>query len=285
MSIKMKKLLIALAIIVAGSFVIAISLFYSTGGLRPLSSITKDISQIEEIDASGIKAINISSVSAPVKVIIGEGNKIKADFKGKIKTNISGRTPELSILKINGELTIEIIYPAIVGFGIFDISDLSLEVAIPEEIAALTKISTTSAKIDIENIKVAELFAESVSGAINLNNIKANNIEIENTSGKCLIDDSNGRINIDTVSGEAVINLKQLDDEIKVSSISGDVRLNIPEDSSFDFDLSSISGKIENNLISKISYADRQEIKGTVGNGDFNININTISGRIVLECN
>lgn len=285
MSSKMKKLLIVLAIIVAGSFVIAISLFYSTGGLRPFSSNTNDISQTEEIDASGIKAINISSVSTPVKVITGEGNKIKADFKGKIKTNIGGRTPELSILKINEELTIEIIYPTIVSFGIFDISDLSLEVTIPEGIAASTKISTTSAKIDIENIKAAELSVGSVSGAININNVEAENIEMKNTSGKCLIDDSGGGIHINTVSGEAVINLKQLDDEIKVSSVSGAVRLNIPEDSSFDFDLSSVSGKIENNFISEISYADRQGIKGTVGNGDFDININTTSGRIVLEYN
>ena len=85
MSSKMKKFLIALSIIAAGSLVIAISLFYSTGGLKQLSSSTNDISQTEEIDALGIKEINISSISTPVKIITNDGDKIKADFRGKIK--------------------------------------------------------------------------------------------------------------------------------------------------------------------------------------------------------
>ena len=93
MTSKMKKILIILAIIVVGSFIIAISLFYSTGGLRPLSSSTNDVSQSEEIDASGVKLISISTVDTPVKIIADDGSKIKADFKGKVTTNPVGKSP------------------------------------------------------------------------------------------------------------------------------------------------------------------------------------------------
>lgn len=283
MSSKMKKILIALSIIAAGSLIIAISLFYSTGGLKQFSSSTNDISQTEEIDALGIKEINISSISTPVKIITNDGDKIKADFKGKIKTNIGGKTPELSIQKINEELDIEIIYPSVVGFGFFDISELSLEISIPRDIKASARISTTSAKIEIKEIRIEELVAESVSGAIDVNNIESGNIEIKNTSGRCLVNDAVGTIHIKTVSGEALINLKELNDDINISSVSGAVSLKVPEDSSFTFDLSSVSGKIENNFNAKVDYADRQGIKGNVGSGDFGININTTSGRILLD--
>jgi lia operon protein LiaG len=281
----MKKLLIILAIIAAVSFIIAFSLFYSTGGLKPISSAINDISQYEEIDASGVESIHVSTVDTPVKISTYDGSKIKADFTGKIKTNISGRLPELKIRRINEELKIEIIYPTVVSFGFFDISDLNLEVRIPEEITGSININTTSAKVNAEDMKTKDFSVESVSGAIDLKNIESEYIEIKNTSGKCMLSNALGKIYVNTVSGGVSIINNKLINDIEVSTISGAVEARIPADSSFNFNLSSVSGKIENNFKPDKTYTDRQSIKGTVRSGDYEINISTTSGAIMLSNN
>ncbi|HAX17066.1 MAG TPA: hypothetical protein DCY00_00495 [Actinobacteria bacterium] len=223
MTSKMKKFLIILAAIAAGSFVIAVSLFYSTCGFKPISSSTNDISQHEEIDISGLKKINILTIDTPVEITADEGNKVIIDFKGKVITNISRKLPELSVQKIREELKIEIIYPAVISFGLFDVSDLILEIKVPTDFTGGILTGTTSARINI--------------------------------------------------------------DDIRASTISGAVKIKIPTDSSFNYDLSSVSGKIENNFKSVMTYADRQSVKGTVNTGDFEININTTYGMILLENN
>jgi len=63
------------------------------------------------------------------------------------------------------------------------------------------------------------------------------------------------------------------------------VEARIPADSSFNFNLSSVSGKIENNFKPDKTYTDRQSIKGTVSSGDYEINISTTSGAIMLSNN
>ena len=282
MSSKMKKVLIILSAIVAGSFIVAGLLFYFTGGLRPVASASKEVSQSEETDISGIKLINISTVCTPVKIVSGSGKKLFADFGGRITSGPNNKAPYLSIRRDREELNIEVSYP-VVSIGFFDISDLQLEIKIPEEFAGFVNVNTTSAEMCIQDIRANELKTESVSGMVNVNAVKAGYIEIKNTSGKCSAEKISAKTFVNTISGEVFLDIEKLSDDIRVQTVSGTVVVKIPENSSFEFDLSSISGEIRNNLRSVLDFADRQSLKGSADSGDFEININTISGSIVLD--
>ncbi len=283
MSFKMKKVLIFFSVIAAVSFIIAGLLYYFTGGLRPVTSSKKTISQLKEIDVSGIKLISISTISTPIKIITNKNNKLFANFGGEVFFGSNNKIPELDIQKDGTELKIKINYPVFLNFGSYDIADLKLEIKIPEDFNGTVITNTTSAKIDIQGINADELKIDGVSGMVNINNVKANYIEIDNTSGKCSIGGIKAKTFIDTISGEVFLDILELSNDIEVKAVSGTVKVKIPESSSFDFDLSSISGEIKNNVKSVIDFADRQSLKGKAGDGGAEINIDTVSGNIVLD--
>jgi DUF4097 and DUF4098 domain-containing protein YvlB len=68
-----------------------------------------------------------------------------------------------------------------------------------------------------------------------------------------------------------------------VNSISGDVRLRLPEASGFRLDASTVSGDISNEFELRESQQARCSLSGIAGDGSATLTIGTTSGDIQIE--
>lgn len=125
-------------------------------------------------------------------------------------------------------------------------------------------LKSTSGSIDFNDAAIEEISARSISGSLNLV-VKQGSADIETTSGK---------INVKFIEGF---------DNINAKSISGKVAISIPENSQFEADIQTLSGKIDcSDFSMQIKSSRPNELKATAGNGSSKIKINTTSGNVEI---
>ena len=99
----------------------------------------------------GIEKIVINTVSSDIKILPAEDKKIAVDFYGSITTNLGDNSPKLITDIKNGVLNISISYPKTFSIGLFNISNLFLDVYIPSEFSQEINAASVSGDINIEN--------------------------------------------------------------------------------------------------------------------------------------
>ncbi|MDF2941344.1 MAG: hypothetical protein K0S01_202 [Herbinix sp.] len=122
------------------------------------------------------------------------------------------------------------------------------------------------------------------SGNITIENASGH-LEAEASSGNIDIMDSVGGGDITTTSGNIKYNLTSLTEDLDLHASSGDVRVSIPKEASFDFTAETSSGDIRTYFDDVLSYNKKgNEASGIVGtNPNININISTSSGNIIVN--
>jgi lia operon protein LiaG len=282
MSIKMRNFLIVLASVTAGSFLIAATIFFATGGIRPMSALSSEVSQSAEFDTENIDVIDISTVSTRVRVLPSSNEKIHVDFTGNITTSGSANNPRLEANVEKNILLIKIIYPPPFAIGLFNISELKLDIYIPQGYEKDIRVATTSGAIVLEDMTLENVKANSVSGKMDIASLSAKKISADNTSGRVALTDVEGDVEINTISGRVSADMSSLENEIIINSVSGAVDVRMPGDSGFSFQISSTSGTIENGFEATMTRSSNRNMQGTVGDGKGKISIHTISGKVML---
>jgi lia operon protein LiaG len=282
MKSNMKKFLIVLASIMAASFLIAFTILYTTGGITAVTVNSSQIKSQDSFNADEVKQIVIDVVNTDVNVIPVVDKKIGVDFYGSISTNLIAGKPELVTDLKNGVLTISITYPKTITFGLINLANLYLDVYVPNNFSKDIKVSTVSGNLNISKLSIENFNFKSISGNLNADSLSAKFLTVETSSGKVNLNGVEGKINADTISGEVTAVLKSFNNDLSIKTVSGEVNLSLPGSSEFKFKLGSVSGKIVNELGSKITFADSSNLEGIVGKGTFNITIETISGSIKI---
>jgi lia operon protein LiaG len=282
MKSNMKKFLIVLASIMAASFLIAFTILYTTGGITAVTVNSSQIKSQDSFNADEVKQIVIDVVNTDVNVIPVVDKKIGVDFYGSISTNLIAGKPELVTDLKNGVLTISITYPKTITFGLINLANLYLDVYVPNNFSKDIKVSTVSGNLNISKLSIENFNFKSISGNLNADSLSAKFLTVETSSGKVNLNGVEGKINADTISGEVTAVLKSFNNDLSIKTVSGEVNLSLPGSSEFKFKLGSVSGKIVNELGSKITFADSSNLEGIVGEGTFNITIETISGSIKI---
>jgi lia operon protein LiaG len=279
-----KKFIIALIIIIIGSFMISGVILYMTGGITSISVNPYQVATSKEFPVDQVKKIVIKTVNAKVRVIpiSAAAKKISADFYGNVSTNISGSRPELETEFKDGVLTVKINYSKTINIGLINIEKLYLDVNVPSDFSGSISMETTSADAEIKNFNLGKLESRSISGNITADNITAGEIVVETTSGKIIINKLSGRLDMNSVSGEMQADLKELTGDINAGSVSGKTEILLPSTSIFIFDLKTVSGSMKNNFGAVLDYADKKNIRGSAGAGKYQIRVETISGSIEL---
>ena len=280
MNFNIKKFVIIMASIMAGSFILAGVLFYVTGGV---STTAVDVSQImtsKTYEAADIEKIIVRTANTDVDIIPAVINDIDIDFYGNVRTNLAGGLPELRTFIEDGVLTIEIIYPRAINLGLINLSRLQLDIYLPGEYSGDIIVSTSSGDLDIKDMDPASFNFQSTSGGLFASSVEAGEIEIVSTSGAIVLIGSSGAMDINTVSGSLTASLKYLGDDLNAKTLSGDVTIDLPGDSEFIFDLNSATGDISNAFGAKFSFVDSGSMEGTVGEGAFKITVESTSGDI-----
>ena len=282
MKSNMKKFVIVLASIMAASFLIAFAILYTTGGITAVTVSSSQIKSQEFFNADEVNQIVIDVVNTHVNVIAVVDKEVGVDFYGSITTNLTAGKPELVTDLKNGVLTISITYPKTITIGLINMANLYLDVYVPNNFSKDIKVSTVSGNLNIRKLSIENFNFKSISGYLEADSLSAKNLIIETTSGKVNLNGVEGKINADTISGEITAVLKSFGSDLSIKTVSGEVNLSLPDSSEFKFKLGSVSGNIANDFGSKITFADSNNLEGSVGKGVFNITIKTISGSIKI---
>ena len=298
MKSSMKKLLIWLASITVVSFGIAAIVLVLTGNF---AVATEKINESKTFNLAEISEIELNLVSTDLNILPTTKGEIEVHFYGEVSTNVKRNIPELVAYKTGDKLFVETLQRTdIIVFGV-NIERTTMDIYIPEIILEEFKINVVSGDVIMEDIETALLNLETVSGDIKVEELTAENIRTSSTSGDIIVRDYTGDVDagstsgdislldgidnedvdVSTVSGDIFIEQDVVSD-MKLRSTSGDVRINLPEDSQFYLDISTVSGDINHDFSIKVISSGRRDLEGTVGDGDDRIMISTISGDVTI---
>ncbi|MBZ9607716.1 DUF4097 domain-containing protein [Clostridium estertheticum] len=259
-----------------------------------------NIDATKEFSKGNIKTINVGTVSTDVNIITTKEDKIKVHFYGN--SNSKKSAPHLEANLNGDDLDVLIKYPGKI-FGININTKINLDIYVPENYKKDLKINTTSGNAIIGNVQLDKFRFDTVSGDAKINLLTANETIFEGTSGKVNVKSllskkngfktTSGDTKIGNVTGDILgksvsgcfkFDYKNFDNGINIDTISGDVELKLPKKSEFKLDFDSTSGNLKNDFpITVTGEADKHEIKGTVGNGNKTIKINTTSGNSIIN--
>lgn len=163
-------------------------------------------------------------------------------------------------------------------------------------------VSTTSGDVRLNDL-AGTLNATTISGDVHLGDGQVEGATINSTSGAVEIAGVGGQLQIGTVSGDITVrdahngqlSLATTSGSIEyegdlassgnneINTISGDVQLQLPDDSSFRLDASSVSGEVNTSFQLSEAENGRNSLKGVVGSGAATLTVGTTSGEITIE--
>ena len=294
-----KKLLIWLAVAMVVSLGIAAIILVTTGNFVVA---TEEINESKTFDLGEISGIDVNLVSTDLNIIPTTKGEIIVHFYGEVSTTIKWDVPELIAYKTGDRLYVETQRSKnIIVFGV-NIERMTMDIYIPGTILDELNINLISGDVIVEGTNAAQLVLKTVSGDIKIQGLDAEKTRTSSTSGDISIRDYTGNMDAGTISGDiSMIGGKDNEDiyassvsgdiyieqdkvsQMKIESTSGDVRVVLPEESTFYLDVNTISGDIKQDFPLKVISSGRRELEGSVGDGSERIMINTISGDVTID--
>lgn len=168
-----------------------------------------------------------------------------------------------------------------------------------EDTRGSLSLSTTSGDLEVSD-HVGALSAESVSGDVRLEGDLVSPA-VRTVSGDVRLDGVSGNAILSTISGDLSVagdNLEGLSIEStsgdietrldlaggatgRISNISGDVDVRLPEDARLGLDVTTASGELSTDIDGL--EADRRSLRGAVGGGGPSLSISTTSGDVEVQ--
>ncbi|HEX2945303.1 MAG TPA: DUF4097 family beta strand repeat-containing protein [Clostridia bacterium] len=322
-SINRKKAVQVLLIVMVASALLAGIIFVVQFGPSGFSIFSSDSSYKNNVDeeknsaADGIQTLTVRSTSENINIIPDDSSEIRAHFYGSYASSDKTFKPKLVMEKEGSNLIISI-DNGNKKLTLTYLSDLKLDVYVPETFNKKFNITSTSGEITAENIKAESLAIRTTSGMIAAKAIDTAGAAVGSTSGKIEIDGSFGDLEIDSTSGAivsenltavetkinstsgeiklkgsidgvtagatsgtVVIDTDKLTKDMAISTTSGEIIVKLPSDAGFTLGAKSQSGEINCAFPVTVSGDKKHNsLNGTVGNGRCNIALSSTSGNI-----
>lgn len=298
MKFDVRRFVVWVAVIMAVSFICAGIILMVTGNF---SIALEQIDESKTFDAEDVNKVHIDITSTDINIIPSADEEITVRLSGEVSTNRNRDIPSLVAYESGDELRIEIIRPKTIFIGV-NIWRANLDIYIPEESIEVLEVDTTSSDINIRDLKVSEIDYNGVSGDFKGESLFAENIKFDATSGDVNLKDYTGDINIHTVSGDLVLEHGSQNDNIEVSTtsgdvsieqegvsdmniktISGDIGIDLFENAEFYLKANTVSGDIDNKFPIRVTSSSRRSLEGTVGSNGEEIVVSTTSGDIRVD--
>ena len=175
---------------------------------------------------------------------------------------------------------------------------VDFDVSVPQ--GCLVQVDTVSAGIDIRGIG-GSVDVHTVSGRVSLD-AASESTSITTVSGEVLGRDVQGRLCLTSVSGDAritdsslsgfgvesVSGRVELETELsstgpyRASTVSGGLKLHLPEDTRITVHLSSVSGRINSDLPATIDKLGFGKWQATINGGGTDLHLNSVSGNVTI---
>jgi len=263
--------------------------------------------------------IIIKSTSGDVNFILVDSEEITVKYYGKVNCLICNTNQKLTASKTSDTIEFKTTSRT---YGIQFFSDLKMDVYLPKNYENNLTISTVSSDVSIEKLTLVNLDMTTVSGDIQANelilteakfttvsgDIELTDIEVTNktylntTSGEISLDsilsniqfrtisgdiesnNHNGNIIGSTVSGDVDLHEVNNSFNVDITTVSGDVDVDVNQEATFNFNTSTVSGNINIRFEYTVTGANSsRSVIGRVGENSNNIHINTTSGDILIK--
>jgi len=128
----------------------------------------------------------------------------------------------------------------------------------------------------------------SVSGNVEVSQLSVR-IYATSVSGQVRVRDVSGSVSAKSVSGSVDVEIRRLDgtsDDMRFSSVSGNVDVRMPAEIDADVEMSSLSGGIHTDFpieVNKERYGPRTSARGRLGNGSRRLQMSRVSGGLSLR--
>lgn len=172
------------------------------------------------------------------------------------------KTKEIKIVSLSGEIEIYNIENSGEAF----IKTTSGNIKIDEFESQNSRVGSVSGEIDCEDIKSSERFiADATSGSVNVANLDTDYSEFKTVSGEIYIDNSKKINSAITTSGDVNIQNLEIDNELRIRTLSGEVNLDFVDNSEVNLDFDSVSGDLDNSFGNLIGGENQVYVKTTSG--------------------
>ena len=282
-----QKMVIWLVIIAVVSLTIAAIAFFNTENyminFRDRNNFEgNSIDEVKTFGIDQLKEIYIHSVSSDVSVFSTDEEDIKIHFYGRSALKSEKALPKLITNLEGSKLKIEIEYPKVLFY--WAAADVLLDIYIPRDYRDNVIIDAVSADVDISNLDINNFQCKTVSGDLKIKSLGSDNLTLKTTSGEVNIMDFTGNLKADLVSGDINVGYRVFDNNIDVKTISGKVKIDLPQNAEFYLKTNTVSGEVVTKFpITIISFNKMNQLEGTVGTGDNRIIVDTVSGNIYLN--
>lgn len=145
-------------------------------------------------------------------------------------------------------------------------------------------LNTVSGSVALDELS-GTISINTVSGGLSGNQLSGS-LELKSVSGDVSLRECQlNFVKASTVSGSVQINTPLMDGPYRFDSVSGDIRLNVPENTGCEFQMSTMSGKMHIGLSAIYHHHSRRQRKVTVQDGGPEVTVHSLSGDFVMETN
>ena len=229
------------------------------------------------VPAESITALSIDWVTGDVKIMVTDGEEIV------VTEHVDRGIPEEYALCVEADNTLRIRYSNDV-WGI-DMPEKDLTVLLPRTVAenlTAVDLSGVSADFAVGKLTVRDAFSfDTTSGKLEMQSMNAPQAKatVSSVSGKVELDGSFREVKAGSTSGEIDLMLRNAPAAVEVSTVSGEVDVELPAGTGFTLDYSTVSGELE------CDFPLTKSIDGkyVCGDGACRMEVGTTSGSLSVE--
>ena len=229
------------------------------------------------VPAEGITALDIDWVAGDVKIMVTDGEEIV------VTEHVDRGIPAEYALLLEADNTLRIRYSNDV-WGI-DMPEKDLTVLLPRTVAenlTAVDLSGVSADFAVDKLTVRESFSfDTTSGKLKTEVLTATGAkaDVNSVSGDIELDGSFREVKAGSTSGEIDLMLRNAPAAVEVSTVSGEVDVELPAGTGFTLDYSTVSGELECDF----PLTKSVDGKFVCGDGACRIEVGTTSGSLSVE--
>ena len=229
------------------------------------------------VPAESITALSIDWVAGDVKIMVTDGEEIV------VTEHADHGIPEEYALQLEADNTLRIRYSNDV-WGI-DMPEKDLTVLLPRTVAenlTAVDLSGVSADFAVGKLTVRDAFSfDTTSGKLKTEVLTATGAkaDVNSVSGDIELDGSFREVKAGSTSGEIDLMLRNAPAAVEVSTVSGEVDVELPAGTGFTLDYSTVSGELECDF----PLTKSVDGKYVCGDGACRMEIGTTSGSLSVE--
>ncbi len=235
----------------------------------------------EETFRGTYKEIQIEAISGDIEVTGWNEEYVLLEYVKAAPTDDHLEALRVEIEENDDELAIS---REFTGSGITPRGEIDFSLSVPREMLQELELKTISGTVLCSNLhRDIDMAVQTTSGRIKTDVV--NNLTAKTISGEITFIAYGNDIDIRTTSGRVTGELRQVDKDgsIQIHSVSGAVKLIVPDSFEADVDLRSVAGSVDTDLPIKVTSSKRNSLEGTIGGGGISVDIDTTSGSIRIE--